>query len=331
MTVKQSEHFFFLINHLKPIPMKTNVFFRLVVLVVALATISLTGCKKDDLVRGKNDSTSLEQLSADENNMEVVTDDALKDVEGVLSYHGGYKSTSGIPCNATIDSVAVVNDTITLYITYDGLNCNGTRNRTGQVEIRKKIGTHWGMPMATVMIKYINFTVTRVATGRTIVLNGEKTFQNVTGGFIWQLGNMVTSVVHKVSGSMNVTFDNGSTRSWNIARQRTYTGTPGELLLTVDGFGSVEGYSNLVTWGTNRQGEQFYTQITESVVHKELCGWDPVSGIKVHQIPSESKSATITFGFDNNNQPVTGDECPTRYRIDWVNGTHSGTAYLQLP
>jgi hypothetical protein len=311
--------------------MKTKAFYTSGLLTIFMILFMLSACKKDDIGKGKSDSASLEQLSKDETNMEVVTDDALKDVEGVLSYQGGYKSTTILPCNATLDSVTVVNDTITLYITYDGLNCNGTRNRTGQVEIRKRIFTHWGQPMASVKIRYINFAVTRVSTGHTIVFNGEKTFQNVSGGFIWQLGNNLTSVVHKVSGYMNVTFEDGTTRYWNVARQRTYTGIPGQLLLTVDGFGSIDGYSNLVTWGINRQGEEFYTQITQSVVHKELCGWDPVSGIKVHQIPSQSKSATITFGFNNNNQPITGDECPTRYRVDWVNGTYSGTAFLQLP
>jgi len=185
--------------------------------------------------------------------------------------------------------------------------------------------------MAAVKIKYINFTVTRVASGNTVIINGEKTFQNVSGGFIWQLGFNATSIVHKAYGYMDVTLGDGTTRLWNVARQRTYTGTPGELLLTVDGFGSADGYSNLVTWGINRQGEQFYTQITQSVVHKELCQWDPVSGIKVHQIPAQSKTATITFGFNSNNQPISGDECPTRYRIDWTNGSYSGTAFLPLP
>jgi hypothetical protein len=311
--------------------MKTRNIFHLGLLLISVISISFTSCKKDKIDEGDSDFASIEQLSTDENNVEAVTDDALKDVEGVLSYNGGMKSTAGIPCNATLDSAAVVNDTVTLYITYNGLNCNGTRNRVGQIEIRKRVGTHWGQPGAAINYKYINFAVTRVATGRTVTLNGSKTFENVTGGFVWMVGNLLNSVVQKVTGHMSVTFDNGTTREWNVARQRTYTGSQGELLMTIDGFGTSGEYSNLVTWGTNRNGEQFYTQITQSVVHKELCGFDPVSGIKVHQIPAQSKSATITFGYNNNNEPITGDECPTRFRIDWVHGSHSGTRYVQLP
>ncbi len=310
--------------------MKTKNLFRLSALLFAFVTISFTACQKETIDEGSSDSSSLVQLSRDENNVEAILDDASKDVEGVMMGQGGYKSTSNLPCNATIDSASVVNDTITIYITYNGLNCNGTRNRSGQIVIRKKVGTHWGQEGATIQITYNNFTVTRVSNGKTTILNGTKIHQNVTGGFIWQVGNTVTSVVHRASGTLNIVFDDGTSRTWNLARQRTYTGTQDQLIMTVDGFGTEGDYSNLVSWGTNRAGEQFYTQITQSVVHREACDWDPVSGIKIHHVPARSKTATITYGFNDNNEPISGDECPTRYRIDWTNGTHSGTSYLEL-
>ena len=129
---------------------------------------------------------------------------------------------------------------------------------------------------------------------------------------------------------MNVTFDDNTTRTWNVARQRTFTGTIGQLNMTVDGFGADGSYNNLVVWGINRNGENFYTQITQSIVFRETCNWDPCSGVKIHQIPSDSKKATITFGYNDLNEPVVGDECPTKYRLDWEKGTHSGTVYLPL-
>ena len=141
---------------------------------------------------------------------------------------------------------------------------------------------------------------------------------------------MLFRSVHRVSGNIAVTFDNGTTRTWNVARQSTYTGTRGQLVLTIDGFGTSGEYSNLLVWGTNRNNEEFYTRITQAVVFKEVCDGNPVSGIKVHQIPAVNKSATITFGYNSNNEPVTGDECPTHYRVDWVNGTYTGTSFLPL-
>lgn len=310
-------------------------------LIIALAGFGLTSCQKDKLEKGSNDSTTMNELTADELTVEEATNESMEDVEGVLGGNGGggnggggngFKSSAFIPpCNATVDSTELINDTITIYITYDGLSCNGRVYRTGKVEIRKRIGMPFGTAGATVNIKHINFTVTRVASGKTMTINSNKTFTNVTGGHIFMLGHMgVNTLVHRLEGTINVTFDNGTTREWSVARQRTYTGTRGNLILTVDGFGTVGDYNNLVTWGTNRQGEQFYTQITQSVVFKQTCGWDPVSGSKFHQIPAEDKSALVIFGYTGN-QPTTGDECPTHYRIDWQNGTYSGTRFVPLP
>jgi len=299
-------------------------------ILVAAAALALTSCKKENINDGTANPASMEQLSADENNVENIMNDAENDVSSVMSNNGNYKSTEFLPCNATLDSLAVANDTVTMYITYNGLNCNGTRTRTGKIEIKKKVGTHWEQAGATIIYKYINFTVTRVATGKSVALNGTKTFVNVNGGHRWQVGTLITSYIQRASGSMTASFDNGTSRTWNVARQLTYTGTPGQFVLTVDGFGSAGEFENLVVWGTNRQGEEFFTQITQSVVHKQACDWNPVSGIKIHQIPADSKSATITFGFDTNNQPVVGDDCPTRYRIDWQKNNQSGTMFMPL-
>jgi hypothetical protein len=311
--------------------MKTKKIFQLLIILMSIIVLTFTSCKKDDLDNGAADTTSLSQLTTDENNVESIMNDAEADVNSVMSNPGGYfKSTAWFPCNATLDSLEIENDTVTFFITYDGLNCNGTRNRTGKIEIRKKVGTHWEQAGATVIYTYINFTVTRVSTNKSVTLNGTKTYVNVNGGHRWQVGTIIDSYVEKVSGSMQANFDNGTSRTWNVARRLTYTGTPGQFNLTIDGFGSAGEYQNLVVWGINRQGEEFFTQINQAVVCKQVCEWNPVSGIKIHQIPADNKSATITFGYNDNNEPITGDECPTRYRVDWQKNNKSGTFYLPL-
>lgn len=309
--------------------MKTKKLIRSGFLFLAMMGLTLDGCQKEKN-NSNADSSTLQQLAMDEENIQNASDDAMNDANLVLS--GSYlKSTQGWPCHATIDSANVENDTITYYITYNGASCNGRINRTGQVEIKKQVGTHWGQAGATVIVRLINLTITRVANGKSLTLNGTKTYQNVSGGFIWQLGNGLDALVHKVWGNIQATFDDNSTRTWNVARQRTFTGSLGNLVLTIDGFGTDAGFSSLVCWGANRHGENFYTQITQSIVLKQSCEFDPCSGIKIHQIPANSKSATLTFGYNDQNEPISGDECPTRYRVDWVRNSHSGTMYLQLP
>jgi phage-related protein len=311
--------------------MKTKKLSNLAILIVSAIALTFASCAKDDLSQGIADPSSLEQLSIDENNVENILNDAEGDITSVLSNNGnGLKSTAWLPCNAKVDSTAKINDSITIYITYNGLTCNGKRNRTGKIEIKTKVGMHWEQAGATVIYKYVDFTVTRVATGKSVKLNGTKTFVNVNGGHRWQVGTIISSFIERISGSMQAIFDNGSSRTWNVARQVTYTGTPGKFIMTIDGFGSAGNYQNLVTWGINRQNEEFFTQISQSIVCKQTCDWDATSGIKIHQIPSDNKSATLTFGFTVNNEAITGDDCPARYRVDWQRNNKSGTSFLPL-
>jgi hypothetical protein len=65
-------------------------------------------------------------------------------------------------------------------------------------------------------------------------------------------------------------------------------------------------------------------------VHRMACNFDPVSGIIHYAIPAYDKSATITFGYDSNNQLITNGDCPTKYRLDWQYNGNSGTFYLWL-
>ena len=279
--------------------MKTSNLFRFIFLFLAVTGLSLAGCKKDKNTETYPAPVSLQQLSDDDESMESAMNESMNDVNNFLS-GGNLKSTERrIPCNASVDSTAIVNDTINIFIDYHGLNCNGTRYRTGKVEIKRQVGTHWFQQGATVMVKHIDFTITKVSNQKSITLNGIKVHQNVSGGVIWQLGNGTSAIVHRTWGQVSVTFNNGSTRIWNIARQKTYTGTaPDSLVLTIDG--------------------------------RQACDWDPSSGIKKHIAPADSKSATLTFGYDKYDAPITGDECPAKYKLDWQKNNHSGTVYLWL-
>lgn len=313
--------------------MKTGKFLTFALLNLLTAGVILTSCQKDDKdVKGSNDPSTMTNLNDDEGRVEEAMDESLKDAEGVMSNVNGNLKNRWVPCNATLDSTAVTNDTITYFITYNGLSCDGNRNRTGQVEIKKHVDTHFGDQGATLKIRHINFTITKTGTNHTIILNGSKTLTNVSGGYLFMLGmhNGLDKIIHRVTGNNEVTFASGTSRSWNIARQRTFTGEPDHMVVTVEGLGSADTYNNLVTWGLNRNDEKFYTQISQPVIYKENCEWHPVSGIKIHSLPEAEKNAIVTFGYIEN-QPITGDQCPTHFKVDWVNGTFSGTQFFPLP
>jgi hypothetical protein len=312
--------------------MKTKNLFGLGLLMIAVMIFIFASCSKDKTTTPTTSQTeSMQQLTVDENNVVNASNQAVNDAESVLST-GKLKSTESGPCNTTITIGGVVNDTISIDINYHGLDCNNKVNRTGDVIVKKKYEEDWGQAGATVIVVMDNFKRTRVDNGKSLTLNGWKHFENVSGHYLYELGldTTVTSVVHRVWGNITATFDDNTSKVWSLARQDTYTGSLIALVMTEDGFGTEPGYTNLTAWGTDRNGEQFYSSITQSVVYKQVCDYDPCSGIIFDQIPSASKSATITFGYDSNNNPITNGDCPTRYRVDYIIGNKSGTLFLPL-
>jgi hypothetical protein len=313
--------------------MKAKNLVKLTFLMIAAVAFMLAGCSKDKTTpKGTTDTESMQQLTQDQNNVENASNQVISDANTVLG-PGGLKVGGG-PCNTTVTVGPVVNDSISIDIEYHGRDCPEKFIRSGHIIVRKRYHEEWGTQGATVLLYLNNFTITKISNGKSLIMNGTKHYQNVSGHYLWELDSTmnITSIEHKVWGAITATFDDNTTRVWNLARQFVFTGKLSNytLAMTTDGFGSADGYDSLETWGTTRGGENFYTQITQSVVHKMACNWDPCSGIVIHQIPEKSKSATITFGYDSNYNLITNGDCPTYYRVDWVVNGNSGTFFLPL-
>ena len=317
--------------------MRAKNLFNFAFIMIAAMTLILAGCSKDKTTeKGTTNTESMQQMTQDNNNVMNAADQIIADANTVLIQSSTLKSGKfgGGPCNTTVTVGNVINDSITVDIEYHGYDCPKKHIRTGHILIKRKYQEPWGTPGATVILTLNNFTITKVPNGKTLILNGRKHYQNVSGHYMWELDSTmnVTSIEHKIWGAVTATFEDNTARVWYIARQHIFTGKLSNYTLvhTTDGLGSADGYNSLETWGTTRAGEKFYTQITQSVVNKMACNWDPCSGVVIHQIPAASKSATITFGYDSNNNLITNGDCPTRYRVDWVNGSTSGTFFLPL-
>jgi hypothetical protein len=228
-------------------------------------------------------------------------------------------------------------DTIVFTLVYNGFNTGHNFTRNGTVIIEKLKGVHWNSMGATVTFNYVNLAITKVSSGKKFTFYGSRQFENVTGGRIIDLGASggPTSVERQITGQMQITFDDGTTRLWTISKTRTWTGTfPGSLTVTDGSAGaSAGGYSDLIEYGTNRNGEAFYTQITTPVIYSENCGygWIPIWGVLVHSIPSVPKSAIITFGYNSSNTLVSMGTCADFYRLDWNVKSKTGTLYVQIP
>jgi hypothetical protein len=134
----------------------------------------------------------------------------------------------------------------------------------------------------------------------------------------------------RINARVDVMFNGGPERDWNLHKMMVYSGSPGNLQLAVNGFGNQQGQNNLMSWGTDQLGRKFFIRVDESIVYKQSCQWLPCSGIQKYHYPQDDLNATVTFGYNDNNQPISGSECPTRYRIDWQQYGQSGTIYLPL-
>ncbi len=275
----------------------------------------LNSCKKDE---SEADTTTLnKEQSTDGEDVAASSDMVDDEIDNVMSL-SSLKSFDAtlLPCNATIDSTLKAQKKFT--VTFNGENCNGTRFRTGKVEITLTNGTRWADQGAVLTAKYTDVKIKHIASGKYVILNGTKTHTNVSGGLVKNLGSVgtPTTIVRKIqSNDMNITFTNGTSRSWNIARQRSFTkGTSGSLVITVTGFGEANGKTNLVEWGTNRRDSEFYTQIQNPVVMSQACDYKPSSGVKIHYVGL--RTVTVTLGTDANGVPVT-EGCATHYKISW--------------
>jgi hypothetical protein len=282
-------------------------------------------------------TTSLIQLSKDDAQVQASDDEIMNDANAILTSTNSAKSMDTIinsNLTITVDSINH-GDTIVYTLVYNGFNTGHNFTRAGTVIIEKLKGIHWSTAGCLIIYRYINLAITKVTDGKTFTYNGTRTWTNISGGLIKNL-NGTTTITHQITGALQITFDNGVTRTWNIARQRTWGGTfPSALTVTVNGIGSAGGYSNLVEWGTNRNGEAFYGQISTPILYSyNNClpyAWLPIWGVLVYQIPSVPKSGTVTFGYNSSDALVTQGTCADYYQLGWVVKTKSGTLYYIIP
>ena len=236
-----------------------------------------------------------------------------------------------VPCGATLDSVVELNNKIIYYLTYDGLNCQETSYRTGIIWISIKKNDSWLNKNTKVDVYFFDYEVTNVFNNSKTVTNGSADYTNVSGGIIALLGNGINTVIHRINANLEISFnEDPARRDWKLHKMLVYSGTPGNLQLAVNGFGSQQGQNNLMSWGTDHEGRNFRVQCDESVVYRQACLWFPCSGILQYSYPQEDLHATVTFGYNENNEPISGSECPTHYKLDWSQQGQSGTIFLPL-
>ncbi len=298
------------------------------VLAGTLATaVLLCNCKKDDN-DSNTDQTELAIHSDDQSRfsseIDAVANDANTAVDNFTAFDGFVDGTTGTICDATI----VLDSTSTLRrvtITYNGTNCSGTRTRTGVVVLSMPLVSHFKDTGAVLTVAAQNLKITRIADGKSITINGTSTITNITGGRLRDLPTLGTIKHAIASNGVTVTFDDGTQRSWQIAKQRTFTYNNG-IVISTTGTHTEGNITGISEWGTNRFGNAFVTSITTPMIIRQDCNFRLVSGQVTHQ--HLVATAVVTFGLDATGNPVS---CPAGnfyFKVVWTGPNGNSVSYI---
>ncbi len=309
--------------------------------VITMAGLLFVACKKSSSTDNSNtSSTDVQTQSTDQATVSSENDAVTNDVSASMDGQAGISNSVAIRgdvqtdgphqvntliCDATVTVDTTVNPR-TVTITYNGTNCKGNRTRTGTVVISVPAGVKWSDKGAVVTVSIQNLKITRVADGKSITLNGTHTYTNVTGGSLWNLASLGTITHTVTSSNMTIAFDNGTQRSWSVARQRVYTYNNG-VVITETGLHTDGNTTGITEWGTNRFGNSFETVFTSPVVVAQSCDWRLTSG--VIEVIRPAVTITLTLGLDSTGAPTT---CPGTgnyyFELVWVGAGGKTITYI---
>ena len=307
--------------------MKTKNVITKSILSLALLGMVITGCKKNDETATTTDESAEQMINAgDESRISAENDEVIDGINQVALNNSRFRGfgiqpiLNGIvPCNTTIDSSMASQGRIT--INFNGNNCAGTRSRTGSITLQlpydaaTMIVTPWSAAGCVLTVTFNQLTITRLSDNKSLVYNGTRNITNVNGGLVDDATDFTTPIVHHITGMMQLTFDNSTTRTWNIDRTRTINRVSNVTTVTITGNATQGGFSNVSIWGINRKGNTFYISIPTPVVLSSTCSYNAMSGVRIHH--GVIRDLTVTYGVDASGNAVTSG-CPYGFRLNWI-------------
>lgn len=309
--------------------MKKNILYLLAFSLV----LGFTACKKDDNKKTDDEiATHSDDQSRVSAEVDAVANDADIAIESSTTFTGRLQNPNDVMGDICDGSVAIntASNPMTITITYNGDTClGGTRTRTGVVILSMPQGTQWKNAGAAITLTIQNLKVTRLADNKSITLNGTQTYTNVSGGLLINLPTIPNGITHSITSSgLSVTFDNGSQRTWQVAKQRHFSFNGGVIISTTGTYNNGT-ISNIAEWGTNRFGGAFTTAITSPIIVRQDCNFRVTSGTVVHDTPLVD--ATVTFGLNASGNPTT---CPGSghyfFKVVWT-ATNGGSVTVIWP
>jgi hypothetical protein len=244
---------------------------------ILIGLVIFQGCKKDPdpvtpTVSPKtNDSDQAGSAEMDEA-MGHVNDMINNKIGGGSNYR---MATYNLPCGVvSVDSSTTNSGLHKIYkINYGGSTPCGYKYKSGQISFELQNQTAFNIAGATFMVTFTDYTVEVKATGSIIKLNGNVNVTNQSGGYIWQTVTSSDTIIHKIRGSVNVTFSDGVVRPHSFYQLRTWKSSTVSpdwtgLSLTIAG----DTLTNVIEIGKTKQGNYDYnTSATNAFVWKNCA------------------------------------------------------------
>jgi len=310
---------------------------RIVLSVITLYFISLfaSSCKKQ--TNEAELDAKVQQHNTDAGNYKSELDQADNDINNSLSNTGLGKEGGSSPlCGVTIDTSSISQK----YIVYnfDGVTpCfSPSRTRSGKIKVQLTSGKRWGDVGSVITETFINYKVVRLSDNKSITLNGVKTYKNVNGNnWLGYLLGTTSLKFQERALNIQVTFENGSTATWNSARTAELKYTPvnadpkikyAYTTFKSNGDTTINGINNVESWGVNRFGENFTSYYNAPIVSNDYCGLSRFnSGELVYKI--QNNDFMFTLGLDQNGIPTTLN-CAYGFKVTWTVGGNSKSVIL---
>lgn len=299
--------------------MKTNKLTALLGLAVLTLALTFTACRKD-----KDEIGEDLKVGIDNAKVQADLDEGLNAANEAFSLTSLSMRTDGTNpalslqsisiCGASVDT-SLLQSQKQVTITFDGSTVCNNRIRSGNIVAKLIVGNRWKDQNAVLRLTFNNFGVNFVTTDVAYTYNGTKTITNVSGGLVRNLSPSQTGVNHKVRGSVQVTFEDNTTRSWDIYRNNNYDYNGGNIRFTSVGDTLIDSVLTS-TKGVNRFGNAFTVQTPDAITSLQNCGWaKPVSGTRINK--TDNRTVTVTFGVDQSGI-AGGGGCAYGYKVEWI-------------
>lgn len=292
--------------------------------VIALSLVVLS-CKKEEIelptVPEIPDAIAItEQGSNDEtarNEYDQSIESAFKALETTNFGSRGADSGVILPCG-----VIGVDTTGGKHTIKYGSNC-GTKVLSGSIiATLLPPAKKWREKGAVIKLEYQNYAVLFEVNNQTLVFNGTIVVTNINGGLVYETILLRSTIEHKIRGNINITFDNGNTRAWQVFKRRTYSAANGKIE-NLEAHLAADSSGNIAEVGITKAGENFTTTIPTTFVYKN-CGSGTavgpfilVDGKLVFTVNSNSLTAEAGQKFENDVISDSKDCNATGYKLIW--------------